>query len=240
MGKKTQLKLFIRSIILIVSTIIMMYDVNLFKSIMNIEIIGSIKLHFIFWICLMYEMVVVMIPMFNNESYSGKLYKKHYKEVKNYDFAQLNVFTKENDKRAIRSAIFWIVLNICIGYLYIKFEIDEIYMYWLFLFFYWSDMFCINVWCPFHKIITKNKCCNECRIYNWGHLMYLTPLIHIKSIYTYSLITIGVFIFVQWEYLNKKYPERFSSVSNESLRCSTCNNACRYNPRKSLKKVNIT
>ena len=32
--------------------------------------------------------------------------------------------------------------------------------------------------------------------------------------------------------VNKKYPERFSPISNKSLRCNECNNNCRYNKLK--------
>ena len=62
--------------------------------------------------------------------------------------------------------------------------------------------------------------------------MYLTPLIFIPSIWTYSLVLVGLIIFIQWEYMNKKYPERFSPISNKTLRCSECSHDCRYNKLK--------
>ena len=86
------------------------------------------------------------------------------------------------------------------------------------------------------KIIVRNKCCNECRIYNWGHIMYLTPLIFIKSFWTYSLVVVGIFLFIQWEYMNLKHPERFSPISNKTLRCGNCNHDCRYNKNKKDKQ----
>lgn len=97
-------------------------------------------------------------------------------------------------------------------------------------------MFCVNAWCPFHKIIVKNKCCNECRIYNWGHIMYLTPLIFIPNLWTSSLVFMGILVFIQWEYMNYKYPQRFSPISNKTLRCGECNHDCRYNKKKLILK----
>ena len=232
MGRKTKVKLIIRSIILVITLFFTITNVNLLNKIMNFNIIGNIKIYHLLWIYLMYEMIIVLIPSFNNYSYSGKIFKRHFIEAETYSKEKLDKFTKRNTKKAINAFIFWVILNSIIGYLYIKFNLSPIYMYLLFLFYYWSDMFCVNVWCPFHKLIVKNKCCNECRIYNWGHIMYLTPLIFIPTFWTYSLVLVGIIVFIQWEYMNKKYPERFSPISNKSLRCNECNNNCRYNKLK--------
>ena len=98
-------------------------------------------------------------------------------------------------------------------------------------------MFCVNVWCPFHKIIVGNKCCNECRIYNWGHIMYLTPLIAIMNFWTYNLLILSLIIMLQWEYQYIRYPERFSPISNKNLRCNVCSNNCRFNKNKKKYKA---
>ena len=232
MGRRTRMKLIIRSIILVITLFFTLINVNLVSNIMSFNIIGNIKIYHLLWIYLMYEMIIVLIPKFNNYSYSGKIFKRHFIESESYSKDKLDKFTTKNTKRAINAFVFWIGLNSIIGYVYIKYNLKPIYMYLLFLFYYWSYMFCVNVWCPFHKIIVKNKCCNECRIYNWGHIMYLTPLIFIPTFWTYSLVLVGIILFVQWEYMNKKYPERFSPISNKSLRCSECNNDCRYNKLK--------
>jgi len=232
MGRKTKVKLIIRSIILVITLFLTITNINLVNKIMSFNIIGNIKIYYLLWTYLMYEMIIVIVPKFNNYSYSGKIFKRHFIEAETYNKDRLDKFTKRNTKKAINTFIFWIGLNSIIGYVYIKCNLSSIYMYLLFLFYYWSDMFCVNVWCPFHKLIVKNKCCNECRIYNWGHIMYLTPLIFIPTFWTYSLVLVGIIVFIQWEYMNKKYPERFSPISNKSLRCNECNNDCRYNKLK--------
>ena len=232
MNNKTRVKLIIRSIILITITLLTLIDVKLLSKVMTTNIAGNIKVYMLLWMYLMYEMIVVFIPAFSLHSYSGKIYSKHFNEVENYSIEKLNKFTNENSIRAKKAILFWITLNLGIFIIFKIFNIDIVYMYFLFLFYYWSDMFCVNVWCPFHKIIVKNKCCNECRIYNWGHIMYLTPLIFINNIYTQSLVFMGLIIFIQWEYMNNKYPERMSSISNKSLRCGDCDNLCRFNKLK--------
>ena len=233
MGRRTKVKLMIRSIILVITLFLTITNVNLVNKIMSFNIIGNIKIYYLLWTYLMYEMIIVIVPKFNNYSYSGKIFKRHFIEAETYNKDKLDKFTKRNTKKAINAFIFWICLNSIIGYVYIKCNLSPIYMYLLFLFYYWSDMFCVNVWCPFHKIIVKNKCCNECRIYNWGHIMYLTPLVFIPTFWTYSLVLVGIVVFIQWEYMNYKYPERLSPISNKTLRCNECNNDCRYNKLKS-------
>ena len=238
MGRRTRVKLIIRTIILALTLFTTIIDVNLLEKFMNLNIIGNIKVYQLLWVYLMYEMIIVLIPKFNNYNYSGKLFKRHFIEAQTYNKEKLYKFTQKNTKKAINAFIFWIGLNSVIGYIYIKYNLKPVYMYLLFLFYYWADMFCVNVWCPFHKLIVRNKCCNECRIYNWGHIMYLTPLVFIPSFWTYSLVLVGVIIFIQWEYMNKKYPERFSPISNRNLRCNECNNDCRYNKSKQSIQTN--
>lgn len=238
MGKRTKTKLIIRSIIFVVTAVISFFDASILKKVMSMNIIGNIKLYNILWCYLIYEMIIVMMPNLNDYTYSGKLFSRHFNEDINYNREKLRIYTKKNYIRALRAFIFWIGLNSIIAYIYFRFNLSPTYMYLLFLFYYWSDMFCVNVWCPFHKLIVRNKCCNECRIYNWGHIMYLTPLIFIRSVWTYTLVAVGVILFIQWEYLNFKYPERFSPISNKNLRCSICENDCRYNKKK--KKTSTT
>lgn len=232
MGKRSKNKLIIRSVILIITTLLIIANPKLLSEFMQFSIKGNFKIYNLLWIYLMYEMIIVLIPQYNDYTYSGKQFARHYKCDENYNKEKLDTYIKKNNIRALRALVFWVALNGIIAFLYLKFDLNDIYMYWLFVFYYWSDMFCVNVWCPFHKIIVKNKCCNECRIYNWGHIMYLTPLILIPSLWTYSLVTVGIVIFIQWEYLNLKHPERFSPISNKSLRCSICKNNCRYNKHK--------
>ena len=237
MGRRTRIKLIIRTILLIVMIVFSIVDINLVSKFMSLKLIGSFKLYQLLWLYLMYEMVIVLIPKFNNYSYSGKIFKRHFIEADRYNSEKLEQFTEKNSKKAVNAFIFWVGLNGIIGFIYLKFNLSPIYMYLLFFFYYWADMFCVNIWCPFHKIIVRNKCCNECRIYNWGHIMYLTPLVFIPSFYTYSLVFVGVVLFLQWEYMYRKYPERVSSISNKTLSCGACSHDCRYNKAKRLDRA---
>lgn len=192
--------------------------------------LGPIKMYQILWFILMLGMVQVCIPGFNNQVSCGKLFAKHFIPTKKINDAdRLIAATDQNNKGAIRSALFWMAILILLGSLYFSGVIDKVGLVLFSVFFYFSDQFCVNVWCPFRAWLVKNKCCNACRIYNWGHFMIVSPLIFIVSFWSYSLIVASLLILFQWEWQHYKYPERFTEITNENLKCHNCLKAqCGY------------
>lgn len=236
MGSHTIKKLYLRLFFLALFSTILIYDylsnTDIMNQIINIKLFNIISITHVFWFYLMFEMFIILIPKFNKYSYSGKHLVKHYLPEKKYDSKELIEYSKQNNKKALRSAIFWIALNTPIAILFFFGFLDNIIMYWIFFLYYFFDTICINVFCIFHLFITKNKCCNECRIYNWAHFMYCTPLIFVPNFWTYSLVFVSILILIQWEIAVYKHPERFSPISNKILQCSFCPHNCRYNENK--------
>ena len=74
MGKRSKTKLIIRSIILVVTAILIFINPKVLNEFMGFKLIGDIKVYNLFWMYLMYEMILVLIPSLNNYSYSGKLF----------------------------------------------------------------------------------------------------------------------------------------------------------------------
>ena len=239
MGKESKIRFIIRSILFIILIILFIRDNNIILSILNYKIIFNIKIYHIIWLYLVLEMIFLIIPYTNNHSYNGKLFAKHYIEVENYNKEKLDKYIDKHNKQARRVLIVWTLFNLFIYALYKKYNLSKSYVFLVFMFYYWLDMFCVNIWCPFHKLFFKSKCCNECRIYNWDHVMLFTPLVFIKSFWTYSLFVLSLFVFFQWEYMIKVHPERFSPVSNKKLQCKYCNYNCRFNKIKKSKNKNI-
>ena len=232
LGKKTWRKMLFRLFLFCSALFLWIVDVNLIDKFLNIKIIMGISVYHLFWLYLLLEMLPVLFSRMNQESYCGKHLQKHFRLVENYKPELLEKAIQKNSQGAKRSFLFWIGLNAFLFLLYFLLDLNEGYVYLLFLFYYLADMVCVNLWCPFHSIILKNKCCNECRIYNWGHWMYFTPFILVPNFWTWSLLLVSIIIFIQWEYQYYKYPERFSSVSNRSLQCSFCQHQCRYKKKK--------
>ncbi len=236
MGSKSMKKLYFRLVLLISFSFVLIYDylnhTQLINQLINTKILHTLSIIHIFWIYLIIEMVIVFVPKFNNHSYSGKHLLKHYLPPSKYDVNKLNEYTKQNGKKAFRSAIFWIVLNIPFAILFFMGYLESTFFYWLFFLYYFFDTVCVNIFCVFHIFLMRNKCCNECRIFNWGYVMYCTPLLFIPNIWNYSLITISIIVLVQWELSVYYHPERFSSISNVTLQCKNCSYECRYNSSK--------
>ena len=75
----------------------------------------------------------------------------------------------------------------------------------------------------------KNKCCVNGRIFDWGHFMMFTPMLFIKSFFSWSLFFTSQVVLIRWELIYAKYPERFWSGSNTKLNCEKCNDKiCKF------------
>ena len=232
MDRRSRINFIFRTILFFSAIIIFIDNPNNINKILNYELIFNIKVYHICWIYLVNDILKVVIPSESKNTYNGKLFLKHYKERNNYNQNRLQTEVVEANKSALNVALLWIGANIIILYIFLKLKLDTSYLIMLFLFYFWCDMICVNIWCPFQALFMKNRCCNVCRIYNWDHIMYLTPFILMPNFWTYSLVALGLFSLIQWEYQYKKYPERFSSISNINLNCSHCKNECRFNKKK--------
>ena len=126
------------------------------------------------------------------------------------------------DKSITLTALSWIGLNSIIGVLYFTHLIGDGALFIIALAYSVSDMICILFFCPFQTWIMKNRCCTTCRIYNWDYFMMFTPLIFIKSFYTWSLAAISLILLIRWEITAYRHPERFSEEYNMNLRCINC------------------
>jgi len=90
------------------------------------------------------------------------------------------------------------------------------------VFFYLCDYICILIYCPFQHLIMKNRCCVNCRIYDWGHFMMFTPMLFIRNFFSWSLFFTSCVVLLNWEITYAKHPERFFYGSNQSLQCANC------------------
>ncbi len=236
MGKKTQKLLFIRFILFVTFTTLILFDIlndtKIIDFIINHRILNTISIIHIFWLFVMFDMITIIIPKFNNNSYNGKHFLKHYLPAIDYHQNKLINHTKQNRRGALKSAIFWISFNLPFAILFFLGYLDTLFFYWLFFLYYFLDTFCINIFCIFHIFIVRNKCCNECRIYNWSYAMYCTPLLFIPDVWNYVLVLLSGIILIQWEFGAHFHPERFSAISNLTLQCQNCQYDCRYNTNK--------
>lgn len=126
-------------------------------------------------------------------------------------------------QRTLVTALAWFALNGAIGLLYALGVIDSGILMLICLAYGVCDMICILFFCPFQTWFLKNRCCTDCRIYNWDFAMMFTPLVFIPDWYTWSLLAMSLLLLIRWEITYRIHPERFSETTNACLSCTHCN-----------------
>lgn len=116
----------------------------------------------------------------------------------------------------------WLFFNAIFGILYLLKIIDNTDLLMLTIFYYLCDYICILFYCPFQHLIMKNRCCVNCRIYDWGHFMMFTPMLFIRDFFSWSLFFTSCVVLIHWEIIYAKHPERFWYGSNQRLQCASC------------------
>ena len=123
---------------------------------------------------------------------------------------------------AFKVLVLWITLFVIVGVLSALQILTHKELFVLAAFLYFCDLVCVLFFCPFQTYIMKNKCCVNCRIYDWGHFMMFTPMLFIKNFFSWSLFFTSLFVLIHWEIVYAKHPQRFWSGSNQTLQCQHC------------------
>ena len=193
---------------------------------------GIAPIH-ILWGLLVIEMVIVPFPALNSFVSCGKLFKRHYIPNPSTPIREKLVkYNQQMNRAAGIVLIIWLACIIVLGVLIHTGTIGHVEIVMTTLALYLGDQICVNLWCPLQTLIMGNKCCNTCRIYNWWHLMVFSPLVYFLNPYTAVLLGISLFILLQWEFMHLRHPERFSEITNLSLRCSCCRDKICFMKRK--------
>ena len=118
--------------------------------------------------------------------------------------------------------LLWLSFNAIWGVLYLFNILDSADLLMITVFYFLCDYICILFFCPFQTCIMKNKCCVNCRIYDWGHFMMFTPMLFIQNFFSWSLFFTSLVVLIRWEISYAKNPQRFWSGSNKTLQCANC------------------
>jgi hypothetical protein len=187
------------------------------------------RIYHVLWLLTILILIKRLIPRFNKRINLGKIYGKYYVsagEDNPKKQKRLKDYIRKMNFGAMRTAVYWIALVLMMGFWHLVGLLNTMWLCVIVVFFIFMDQFCTTVWCPF-KAIIQNKCCNTCRINNWGYLMAFSPLIYAPSFWAYSIIGMSIVTVIQWEYLIYKHPERFYELYNASLMCKNCVKKCK-------------
>ena len=182
---------------------------------------GFTPLH-VLWMILMAGMVIHLLPV--RITMGGfKSRPINYREPEGgFDRLGLLEYVQKMNERAWRVLLLWLSGNAVFAILYLCNIIGVEELLLLTLFYFTSDVICMMLFCPFQKYMMGNRCCVNCRIFDWGHMMMYTPMILIRSFFSWSLIFMALIVMLRWELLFARHPERFWRGSNASIRCENC------------------
>ena len=172
------------------------------------------------WVKLVTGMLFRLIP--NKRIPFGA--RKHF----DYTFG-ITPAKKQIHKGVYSIAIAWIIFNSALFYgmhlldiLAFEYAVIVVLLYSVF------DVAFILFFCPFQKIFMGNRCCAECRIYNWDYIMMCTPLLLFPSVYSLSLIAVALAVLLRWEFAMRK--KKDLSVSCASCEDRLCAIKRRFSP----------
>jgi len=214
-------KFAIRILIFVLVVYLYLTDRDLLLSLMQRSFWKVISLLHVIWAIFMVMMIGHLIPREKFTMALRKADKKIFVEQEHSEIELLK-FVQQQNLRAWYVMLVWLCFNSIFGILYLLDVIANVDLLMLTVFYFLSDYICILIFCPFQSGIMKNRCCVNCRIYDWGHFMMFTPMLFIKNFFSWSLFFTSCVVLLKWEITYAKHPERFWSGSNCNLQCSNC------------------
>ena len=192
------------------------------EEFMNQPFWKGITLVHVIWAIFMGIMILHLFPNNRLSMALRKMKETEFREAEGYSEFELLQVMQKNNVRAWQVLLVWLSFNAVFGVLYLFGVIRSSDLLMLTVFYFLCDYICILLFCPFQTFIMKNKCCINCRIYDWGHFMMFTPMLFIRNFYSWSLFFTSVIVLIHWEITVAAHPERFWSGSNLTLQCANC------------------
>jgi hypothetical protein len=174
------------------------------------------------WLVFMTLMLLHILPVHLLSMARRRARKEVYREHAGFDRLRLLEQTQGQNLGAWRVMLVWLCFNALFGLAYLFGLLGEGELLLLTMFYFVCDYICILFFCPFQTFLMKNKCCINCRIYDWGHFMMFTPMLFIRNFYSWSLFFMSLLVLINWELGYARHPERYWEGSNEVLQCRNC------------------
>ena len=190
---------------------------------------GGLHVLHLLWFLFVFMMLRHLFPPSTFSMSLRKSERDTCREAEGYDREKLRAYVREENRKAVVLMIYWVVFNLVFFILYLTGVLDKADLLMISVFYFLGDYVCILLFCPYQTYIMHSGCCVNCRAYDWGHLFMFTPMLFYFSFYSFSLFLLGLAVFIRWEVLFLKHPERFWAGSNLALRCNECGEkTCRH------------
>ena len=232
-------KLSVRVAVFAATLALYIYDKKLIISFLHQPLFSTINFIHILWFMFMFMMLRHLFP---KDGFTMALLKSHgekYTPAQGHSRLELLEYVQDRNIKAWKVMLVWLTGNGVVGILHATDALDNADLLMLSVFYFLCDYICILFYCPFQSHIMKNKCCVNCRIYDWGHFMMFTPMMFIHNFYALSLFFMAGVVLIHWELIYAKHPERFYYGTNRKLQCTNCQDrTCRI--KKHITKQNYT
>lgn len=212
-----------RCIAFVLAVLVCVFLPGQFAVLEGMNFFRGLSLLHIMWFVWMADMICQVFPVKKKIALgSHKLFEYRFRPILDkINHQALRNYVISTTKSAYKVFIIWTVGLAVIFALHTVGILPDMGLFMISMAFYVCDLICVLIWCPF-RLIMKNRCCTTCRIFNWDHLMMLTPMMFIGSFYSYSLLLMAIAVWLIWELCVMMYPERFWEMTNSALRCSEC------------------
>jgi len=223
MFKRYMLRLLARLIIAGGIIYIYLFRRELLPAVFDFRPFTSFSLPQILWLLLMADMICHLLPR-SALLLAGrkKLPRAYCPPPRPIDRPALMAYSRRMNIRAARMMLLWLTGNAFFAILYFTRIIGPAELLLLWAAFFAGDMICMLFFCPFQKWLIKCRCCLDCRVADWGHFMMYTPLLFIKSFFSWSLFFTACLVLLHWEISCYRHPERFWPPGNKALQCGNC------------------
>ena len=217
------MKLAIRITIFLATLYLYLFEREWLESCISQSVFDGINIIHVVWFVFM---VMMIQHLFSPKILTMALRKadeKEYMEVPGYSRMELLEYVQHQNVRAWIVMLAWLSANAVFGVLYLFKIMGDVDLVMLTVFYFLCDYICILFFCPFQTCIMGNRCCVNCRIFDWGHFMMFTPMLFIKSFFSWILFFTSAVVLIRWEIIYAMHSERFWSGSNQHLQCANCN-----------------
>lgn len=223
MFRRYMLRLAGRIIILLCIFYIYLFHRPQLEAFVDFRLLGPVTPLHLLWGILMAGMLLHLLPRARITMGGRKSRAETYAAPpQGYDRLQLLEYVQLMNIRAWRVMLAWIFFSAVFGALYLCDIIGNAEMIMLSMLYFVGDLVCILIFCPFQTFFMGNRCCVNCRIFDWGHFMMYTPMLFIPSFFSWSLFFTACVVLIRWELAYAKHPERFWRGSNLAIRCENC------------------
>lgn len=216
-------RLIFRAVVFVLVLLTYILRRELLHEAINFRLYDRFNVIHLLWLILMIDMLRNLLPEVEISMSGLKRREEYYVQPpEGYDKLALLERVQKMNIGAWKVMLAWLFFNAIFAIIYLADVIGEAELLMLTIFYYVSDTVCIVIFCPFQKFFMGNRCYVDCRIFEWGYFMMYTPMLFIKSFFSWSLFFVSCVIVIRWEIAYARHPERFWEGSNAAIRCKNC------------------